>query len=73
MGKTKSGPQLLAEWIDSGGRKQGWVADQINVGPQALTKWLNGERSPQIVYRFALERLTDGAVPVAAWLERVDG
>ena len=67
MDKAKSGPQLLAEWIDSGGRKQGWVADQIDVGPQALTKWLKGERSPQIVYRAALARLTEGAVPVAAW------
>ena len=73
MDKAKSGPQLLAEWIDSGGRKQGWVAEQIDVGPQALTKWLKGERIPLSVYRTALERLTKGAVPVAAWGERADG
>lgn len=67
MTQTKTGPDLLAEWIALGGRKHHWVAAQIRVDRSALTAWLKGSRAPQAVYRDALERLTKGAVPVEAW------
>ena len=63
-----TGPELLAAWIEDGGRKIGWVAKQVHVDRSTLAVWLRGGALPQPVYRKSIAVLTDGAVPVESWI-----
>ena len=57
----------LRSWMDDGGRKSQWLADQLSVDPATLSLWLNGHRVPRRDYRRDLDALTEGAVPEATW------
>jgi hypothetical protein len=35
-----------------------------------ISRWVNGDRGPGLVNALLLERLTDGAVPAAAWAKK---
>jgi hypothetical protein len=63
----KAHEQIIA-WIDSGGRKRKWLAEQVQVNPADMTQWLRGNRIPRQIYRSKLAEVT--GLPVAereAW------
>ena len=58
---------LLQNWFTAQGRKKCWAARCLGVTPAAVTLWTQGKRIPAPEYRSAIEKLTGGAVPAAAW------
>lgn len=47
----------------------GDFAADIGVHPSIVYRWLAGDAKPSIENALAIDRVTDGAVPVAAWGE----
>ena len=60
-------PSKLRAWLRREGRRNGWLADQCQVNPATLTRWLTSKSVPQPVYRGVLERITEGAVMAEDW------
>jgi transcriptional regulator with XRE-family HTH domain len=56
----------LARWRETAGLSQKEVSKQLGVSQSAYCGWENGTQ-PQIHYALAIEKLTDGSVPVTAW------
>lgn len=54
----KKAPELLADWLEAEGRKQRWLAAEVNCAERTLRSWLKGRATPVFVYRKALERVT---------------
>jgi len=63
-------PSKLRAWLRREGRRNGWLADQCQVNPATLTRWLTGKSVPQAIYRGDLERITEGAVMAEDWERR---
>jgi len=59
--------EKLRTWAASGGRKFGWIAEQVGVSRSTITAWIAGTVAPEADNRLRLERLTEGAVTVADW------
>ena len=60
--------EQISAWIDRGGRKRKWLAEQVQVNPADMTQWLRGNRIPRQIYRSKLAEVT--GLPVAereAW------
>lgn len=57
----------LGLWLKVEGRQQQWLAAKINVHPTLVSKWVCGDRLPNLAYAVALEEVTGGAVPIEAW------
>ena len=51
-------PAKLREWINSTGRKQTWVSEQIGVDNSRLSAWLTGRNIPSGAARKSLADLT---------------
>ena len=58
---------LLQNWFTAQGRKKCWAAGCLGVTPAAVTLWTQGKRIPAPEYWGAIEKLTGGIVPAAAW------
>lgn len=57
----------LGSWLKAEGRQQQWLAAKINVHPTLVSKWVCGDRLPNLTYAVALEEATGGAVPIEVW------
>lgn len=61
-----AGRALRHWWIESGlSLKE--IAARLNVARNTLSRWMHGGRTPIGDQRTAIERLTGGKVPAAAW------
>ena len=58
---------IFQQWFAAQGRKKCWAAKRLGVTPAAVTLWTQGARVPSPQYRMAIETMTDGVVPAAAW------
>ena len=57
----------LKRWLDEQGRKQKWLAAETGANLTTVSQWVRGKSRPDARYREAIERITDGGVPVSAW------
>lgn len=60
-------PEKLRKWLNDGGRKVGWLAKSIPANRSTVHQWLNGNQVPKLLYRKALQEVTDGAIKVEDW------
>lgn len=56
--------ELLKEWLDEGGRKQGWLAKQVGASDGAMTQWIKGNQIPLPYFRAQLAGVT--GLPIAS-------
>lgn len=68
MGTMKSSENALARWLRERGKQQKDVWHALLVDPASLSRWVNGKGRPGLAQAIALERFTEGAVPVSSWL-----
>ena len=62
----------LAEWLDSQPITQKAFADRLGRTQAWVSRISNGERRITLEAAVQIERATDGAVPAAAWIERLN-
>lgn len=67
MEKTKA-VMLFDAWFKDQGIRKNWFAEQIGVDGASISRWLSGKVRPHKAVRKRIEELTDGAVPMDAWL-----
>jgi hypothetical protein len=48
----------IRQWCKDGGRKLGWLAQQVPVEQETLSRWLNSKAMPSTVYRIRLSHIT---------------
>lgn len=58
---------LLREWFVSVGTTAKDFAARLEVREETLSRWLSGRLVPSMVSRLAIEHVTHGRVPTAAW------
>ena len=49
---------LIRQWAKDGGRKLGWVAQQIPVASSSFSRWMTGRIVPSAVYRHRIADIT---------------
>lgn len=59
----------LASFLAASGIKQSKLADEIKISRSYMSELASGEKSPGRVIALAIERATNGAVPVSSWGE----
>ena len=59
--------ELLAQWLQATGRKQGWLARQLGVSPAMVSRWLHGRACPYPRRRCEIEQVTGGVVSATSW------
>jgi DNA-binding transcriptional regulator YdaS (Cro superfamily) len=64
---TMTAHEKLKAWLREGGRKQTWLAEQVGVSPNTVVTWVKATKLPDADNRFAIERVTSGAVQAADW------
>ena len=65
------GAMLLKEWLETHGSTAPRVAALVGVSGSAMYAYLTEIYRPGRKAAVAIERLTEGAVPVASWEEEV--
>jgi hypothetical protein len=50
--------ELIRQWAKEGGRKLGWVADQLPVAKTSMSRWMQGDTTPAAIYRNRLADVT---------------
>lgn len=63
------GSRLVREWLRLHGLTARSLAASLEVDEATVSRWLNGALMPSKVSRLAMEHITQGAAPAAAWLE----
>ena len=63
-----TGARQLEKWIGDGNATQTDVAKALDVTRQAVSSWCCGRVQPSLYYALAIQRMTDGVIPVDAWL-----
>ena len=63
-----SNHQTLSEWLAAQGVSRAEFARRCEYDPSNLTKLLKGKFRPSIDVAVRIERVTEGAVPVAGWI-----
>jgi hypothetical protein len=48
----------IRQWAADGGRKLGWIADQVPVAKSSMSRWMAGGIAPHTVYRNRLAEIT---------------
>ena len=48
----------IRQWAADGGRKLGWIADQVPVAKSSMSRWMKGRIVPSAVYRNRLADIT---------------
>jgi len=72
MNKTRTvGSLLLQTHLAKSGASRESLCDAIGCSPQAVSYWVNGKRVPGIASALAIQRATDGDVPVESWTTEV--
>lgn len=61
-------PGLLRDWRKQRGLTQSDLATRLGVSGATLSDWEAGKKTPRIESAVRIERVTEGAVPVGAWL-----
>lgn len=49
---------LIRQWAKDGGRKLGWLADQIPVAKSSMSRWMQGGIVPGAIYRNRIAEIT---------------
>lgn len=65
-----SGPDLLRRYMTSSGQRAADLCRSAGLDPAALSRWLRGERRPDLEHACGLERHTAGAVPACSWIPK---
>ena len=60
----------LREWMDSFDppKTQEEIAELLQVDQTLVSKWLSGDRSPNLKNAFAIEEMTRGKIKAKSWL-----
>ena len=48
----------IRQWAADGGRKLGWIADQVPVAKSSMSRWMAGGIAPGAIYRNRLAEIT---------------
>ncbi|MDI7267578.1 MAG: YdaS family helix-turn-helix protein [Myxococcota bacterium] len=64
-----SAPNRLRGWRRAAGITVPALAARLEVTQAAVEHWLSGRRIPTGAHAAAIERLTGGLIPAAAWYE----
>lgn len=59
---------ILEDWLAKQDMAQTDLAKKLGTTRQAVSSWCVGRVTPGLYYCLAIEELTDGAVPLEAWL-----
>jgi len=59
---------LLEDWLVSHNKTQTDLANGLGTTRQAVSGWIVGRVCPGLYYALLIEEVTDGAVPLEAWL-----
>lgn len=62
------GPELLAKHLKAKRQTQAEFVEAHGLSSSLLSMWLSRKRRPGLESAVALEKATEGAVPVASWL-----
>jgi transcriptional regulator with XRE-family HTH domain len=63
------GNSPLAKWLNRVGMSRKDFGQRIGMSSAAkLNEWMEGQRSPTLAVMYEIERLTEGQVPIEAWL-----
>lgn len=60
----------LGEWLDRKDISQAAFAQMVGVSQSKVSRLVSEDQSPGLRLAFAIERVTDGAVPAVAWPDR---
>jgi hypothetical protein len=60
---------LIRQWAAEGGRKLGWIADQVPVAKSSMSRWMQNNITPGAIYRNRLADITgiDGLRDKECW------
>lgn len=61
----------LTAYLSENGIKQYEFAARVPTTPATVSRWLSGKATPSDDLKVRIERITNGAVPVGAWFERI--
>jgi DNA-binding transcriptional regulator YdaS (Cro superfamily) len=59
----------LAQYLDTHSMSPTEFARRLGVRDTTVLRWAADTRTPSVTWALAIERHTDGAVPVASWTE----
>jgi len=48
----------IRQWAADGGRKLGWIADQVPVAKSSFSRWMLNNITPGAIYRNRLAEIT---------------
>lgn len=59
----------IRQWAADGGRKLGWIADQVPVAKSSMSRWMQNNITPGAIYRNRLADITgiDGLREKKCW------
>ena len=59
----------IRQWAADGGRKLGWIADQVPVAKSSMSRWMQNNITPGAIYRNRLAEITgiDSLRDKGAW------
>lgn len=61
------GPRLLRRYLDETKQKPRDLSRAARIDESLLSRWLHGDRRPDLDNAIRLERHTQGKVPASAW------
>lgn len=59
---------MFAEYVKASGKRFFEWADLLGISRGHLSQIMNGNKTPSLELAVRIERLTEGAVPVASWV-----
>jgi DNA-binding XRE family transcriptional regulator len=67
-GRPRKGETKLSHWIDASGMTRDEAAEKLAINRTHLDMLCRGSRRPGLTLAVAIEKLTKGAIPAAAWV-----
>ncbi|GMV16639.1 MAG: hypothetical protein AMXMBFR56_48630 [Polyangiaceae bacterium] len=67
-GRPRKRETKFSRWIDSSGMTRDEVAAALDINRTHLDKVCRGARRPGLALALGIEKLTQGAIPAAEWL-----
>lgn len=68
-GRPRKRETRLSRWIDASGVSRDEVASKLEINRTHLDKICRGSRRPGLALALAIEKLTDGEIAAADWLQ----
>lgn len=59
---------MLREFLEQSGQTQAKLARRLGISTAHMSELLSGRKMPSLTLAYRIERLTNGAVPVSAWV-----